>query len=181
MKTQSTQSKPKSALIISVIILLLIVGFIGIYVGVLKKPLFGWPQQYTETTDNIDSQEPTQEEKDTGNQSKSDTIEKGQQPTATDPSSPIQITLTANSLNGDTYQIRYLLEDGINGGVCKLTLTQGSKTVTQEANIQALASSSTCEGFNVSHDSLSPGQWNATLNVESNGRTGTRTDTISIQ
>ncbi len=185
MELQQKRSKRKLTLIIIGVILVVGIAFVGIYVGALKKTLFGWPSEYAarEELNNkqISTDTSTDEERQAGEQAKSDTITKDQQSSETpSPTNPIQITLTANGQNGDIYQLRYLVESSITNGTCKLTLTKGSQTITQEAAIQTLGGSSTCAGFNIAMSSLSSGEWKATTTIVSGDRSGTSTETISI-
>ncbi len=185
MEFQQKHSKRKITLIILGAALAIAIAFVGVYVGALKKPLFGWPKEYAETQElsdkNIDTTAPTDEEKQAGDQAKSDTIEKNQQSTETpSPSNPIQVTLTASGKNGDIYQLRYLIDSSVTSGTCKLTLTKGSQTVAQEAPVQVLGGSSTCAGFNIPISSLSAGDWKAVNTVTGNDRTGTNTEIITI-
>ena len=187
MNFKQNQSKRKIFIISLAIILALGLTFIGVYVGALKKPIFGWPEQYAQNEQlnekDIDTDAPTDEEKQAGNQAKTNTIEENDQQASESPSpstNPLQITMTANGQNGDTYQLRYLLDNAITSGTCKLTLTKGTQTVTQEASVQVLGGSTTCAGFNIQMSSLSSGDWKATTTVTSGDRTGTNTETISI-
>lgn len=185
MEFQQKHSKRKIVLLAFMTLVALGIAFVGVYVGALKKPLFGWPKEYAEAQDldakNVNSDAPSDDEKRAGDQTKASTIEKDQQANeGPAPSKPIQITLTANGRNGDIYQVRYLIESAVTSGVCRLTLTKGSQAFSQEADIQVLGGSSTCAGFNVPFSSLSPGEWEASLTVTSGDRTGVSTETISV-
>lgn len=185
MEMRQKSSKRKVILIALAVTIIVCAGFVGVYVGALKKPLFGWPQEYAQTEElkskDVDTDKPSDDEKQAGDQAKTETIEKDKQSNEPQPSTtPIQVTLTASGRNGDIYQLRYLIDNAITSGACKLTLTKGSQTVTQEAAVQVLGGSSTCAGFNIPMNSVSSGEWKATITVTSGDRNGTSTDTVSI-
>lgn len=95
--------------------------------------------------------------------------------------SNVGVSMTASAQNGSMYQMRFQIDAPTSDGVCTLTLTKDSSTVTKTANVQALAKISTCQGFNVPVDELSPGQWNVNLTYESDQLTGSTATTITIQ
>lgn len=184
MEIHQKHSKRKIILITLAVIIALGISFVGVYVGALKKSIFGWPQEYAQTehleSNGVNMNEPTSNEKAAGDEAKSDTVKKDQEASPTPSTTPIQVTLTASGRNGDIYQVRYLLDNSISEGTCKLALKKGAQVVTQEAAVQVLGGSTTCAGFNVPYSSLSSGQWQATLTVTSGDRTGTSTDTLSL-
>jgi len=88
--------------------------------------------------------------------------------------------ITAASQNDSVLQIRTLIQKVTSKGSCTLTLTSGDQTVTRKAGIQALANSSTCEGFNVPTTDLSQGKWNITIHISSEGQEVTLKKTVEI-
>lgn len=80
----------------------------------------------------------------------------------------VEVTITASSLssNSSVYQIRSIIGLVTASGTCSLTLTNGEKTITKAAAIQALSSDSTCQGFDIPLSELSSGSWSATLRFE---------------
>jgi hypothetical protein len=63
-----------------------------------------------------------------------------------------------------------VIEDG---GICTLTLTQGSATVTVEGPAMPDASTTVCGGLTVPGDRLAAGTWRATLSYASPAHAGT--------
>ena len=131
----------------------------------------------------------TDEQKKDGDKTKSDTINNtdgkpsqggNANETPADPSI-ITVQTTASAQNGSTYQLRYLLESVLSSGECSLILTNGSQTVTKTSKIQALAQSSTCQGFDIPTSELSPGAWEVTMSVSGDGKTGSTSSTIRVQ
>lgn len=58
-----------------------------------------------------------------------------------------------------------------NQGSCSLTLSKGGTTITKTSGVQPLPKSSTCQGFNIPVNEMSPGEWNIDLKVEINNQT----------
>ena len=133
----------------------------------------------------------TDEEKNAGSQAKSSTMNttdtssnssKNSNPsTPTQSTSSVDVQTTASSQNGTTYQLRYLISAVTNDTTCTLTLSNGQTTVTKTAKTQALAQSSTCQGFDIPTSELSPGTWQTTMTVSGGGITGTTASTIKVQ
>jgi hypothetical protein len=133
----------------------------------------------------------TDDEKTAGNQAKSasagtdnkssNSTKDGEASPAAPTSGSVSITMSANAQNGSMYQIRYLINAVASGATCTLTLTKGSATVTKTAPVQALAQSSTCQGFDIPTSELSPGSWQARMALSGGSVTGSTEDTIQIQ
>lgn len=93
--------------------------------------------------------------------------------------SSVIITKTADTIEGGVYRLRYLINT-VGSGTCNLILKKGSATVTKNTNIQALANSSTCQGFDIPVSELSKGAWTASLNVKIGTKTGSLSHTSII-
>jgi hypothetical protein len=94
----------------------------------------------------------------------------------------VTITITSANQNGSTLQIRALIGAVENTGTCTLTLSQtGQQTITKTAGTQALASVSTCQGFDIPTSELSTGVWHVTITYNSPALTGATTKDITIQ
>lgn len=65
-------------------------------------------------------------------------------------------------------------------GACSLTVTNGSKTVTQNAQVVYAPDYSSCAGFSVPISSLGTGTWSISLAVTSGGVTTTKTTTYEV-
>ena len=73
------------------------------------------------------------------------------------------ITITASNQNGSVYQVRTLISVVAREGTCTLKMTRGTETVAKSSGVQAGPSSSTCQGFDVPTEELSPGKWEMTI------------------
>lgn len=95
--------------------------------------------------------------------------------------STVNMSISAANQDGTTVYIRTLIEAVTSSGACTLTMTgPDSKTYTNTAKVQALASSSTCQGFNIPTTSLSKGTWNFTITFENTTQKGSASGTITI-
>lgn len=68
---------------------------------------------------------------------------------------------------------------GYGDGTCNLTVTNGTRTTTQSANVVYQSEYSSCAGFSVPISSVGTGTWSLTLTVTSNGSSASKT--ISAQ
>lgn len=105
----------------------------------------------------------TPEQQKAGNQQKQDIINKDQEAQTTP--TALGVTITAANQNGTVVNIRSLIGTVSTSGTCTLTVANGSATITKTSGIQALAESSTCQGFDIPTTSLPKGTWHATLSV----------------
>ncbi len=178
MKINSTKKRNVKACIgiIIVVFLLAVAGFLY-YTHHFRT----WPFQPSTTdsrTDNgVSYSTSTSEQSKTGNDLK-ETVgdaakngNTGDQPSTT----TIPVTITAVQ-PGSTVYIRANIERVSSTGVCKLTMNgPNGKTYSASAPTQPLASSSTCQGFNVPMSNLVPGVWRISITVEDGSATGTAT------
>ncbi len=93
----------------------------------------------------------------------------------------VQVSITASGQNNSLYQIRALIGALMDDGTCTLVLTQGPNSVTKTATTQALASSSTCRGFDIPVSELGTGQWQLDLSVSSPTLIGSVNSTITVK
>lgn len=94
----------------------------------------------------------------------------------------LTVTITAFNQNGTQVQIRTLINEVSNAGSCTLTLENSDGTkITKSSDIQAQPSSSSCKGFDLTTDELTPGVWKATVNVSIGTLAGSSTKTLTIQ
>lgn len=70
---------------------------------------------------------------------------------------------------------------GYSDGTCKLTVTNGAQTTTQEASVIFQREASLCAGFSVPVDTIGKGRWTLALAVTSNGSTETQTMTQEVK
>ncbi len=178
MKIKHKKKYPIKIIIASVIAIVLVASSF-VYVYALRGNLFGWqaPQSIVNTDKkSIDYGPATPDQKSAGSQTKTNSTSDTPPTPTTIPDSTkksVEVSITSHSQNGSTYQIRTLISALDGTGVCTLTLTSPSQTtVTKTANTQSLASTSTCQGFDVPTSELSAGTWHAVINYSSDSLVG---------
>lgn len=188
MKIKSNRISKKFIIIASIVLLVLFSSAVGAYYFIGSTASNTSP---TDGSDKTNYSAPTEEEKETGDNIKSDTVN----PPATDnPKTPnkdeseddpanstVSVSITSASQNGATLQVRTLVGTVLSSGECTLRLTKSGATVTRTAGVQALASASTCQGFDVPISELSPGEWKLNVSYKNNDLTGTAERTVAIQ
>jgi len=190
MKIVNKKRFPKKFIAISIAVLLL-ASTPFIYVYAFNGNLFGWnnhqsskPKNSTKGIDTINYSPATKEQQDAGNQTKSGSSDTPSAPTPIPNSTKknVQLTITAAQQNGSTLQIRVMIGAVEGAGVCTLTLTSvGQSTVTKTTNSQALASTSTCQGFDIPISELPAGTWRAIIEYNSTALTGSATQDIVVK
>ena len=163
-------------------VVLVLVAIPLTYIYAFNGNLFGWQASKTvinnHSQDTIDYNPATPEQQKAGDQTKSgsnDTLITPSASTGSD-KKDVQVTITAADQNGSTLQIRTLVNAVENTGTCTLTITStGRPTVTETANIQSLANTSTCQGFDIPISELSVGTWNILVGFSSDTLTGSAT------
>jgi hypothetical protein len=169
--------KQKRIFITLALAILLITG-----VGVLVWSTYNIPRSNadyqslttTQNSNDINYDEPTPEQVDTGNTAKQNTINTDKDHAQTNGSSSVPITVSATSVSPEKVSLRFMIE-GLHKGRCSLVLTGPSgATVSVSADTQLLASTSTCKGFDVNTSTLSTGKWIFTMSASfedsSNGK-----------
>ena len=92
-----------------------------------------------------------------------------------------KVEITAAYVNGDTFDIRTLIDRVTASGQCTLSMKSDSgKSYSASVGVQALPSSSTCKGFSVPMSSLSSGVWNITVSYVNDGKTSTASKEVVI-
>lgn len=81
--------------------------------------------------------------------------------------------LTTNRVSNGKLILRVNINQYLSTGICTLTLTSGGNVITKTANIVAVASTSTCEGFDIPVSELSSGSWQININIKSGDKSGT--------
>lgn len=175
----------KKIVIISVATLLLPIGYFGVAYGYSL-----WPFVDTETPTY---QPATQEEIDTGNSIKENNLEDTDKPagdttTLPEPTDPgngekpsVDMEVTATSIDGGYLRVRTLIQTVTNSGMCELILEKpGATPYTLSADVQALANSTTCQGFDIPVSSLSTGTWNMTISFQNETIQASTTKQVTI-
>ena len=187
IKKSNKSTTTKKVLIIGGIIIVL-VAIPLTYVYAFNGNLFGWQKPTTQNTDTdqrfVNYEPATPEQQKAGTTIKSGSTDTSPAPTAIPGSDKknVQITITAANQNKSALQIRTMISAIENTGVCTLTLTStGKPTVTKTANSQALASTSTCQGFDIPISELSFGTWQAVVEYNSTALTGSANQDIVVK
>lgn len=139
------------------------------------------PAKDIQSSDNIDYKPPTPEQVSAGDTTKQDTINTDQTQPQTDSSTPVPIVTSARSITSERVSLRFMIE-GVHEGSCSITLTgPNGAVVSKTARTQPLASTTTCQGFDISTAELSAGKWSFVLNGSfENGRKGQVTGEFSL-
>ena len=166
--------------------------FVAIATGIIVVAMLGWlayaysQQKWpfaTQTTDSatapqntVDYNEPTEDQVSAGVAAKEKVAKDATTP-STEPSSTPTIPVSFTSVQpGETVYIRTLIGAVTSGATCSLTMSgPNSKSYTASTGVQALSSSSTCQGFNVPMSNLAPGNWTITVIVTDGASTGAAT------
>lgn len=175
---------PQKAIIIAAVAALLVISSLT-YVYAFNGNILGWekPRDTIRDTNSVDYGPSTTEQKTSGAQIKTGSTDIQPTPSPVPGSSKknVQLTITVANQNGSTLQVRILIGTVENTGQCTLILTKsGQQTITKTAGIQALASTSTCQGFDIPTSELSVGTWQLSVSYDSTSLTGTsdKTDVI---
>lgn len=82
--------------------------------------------------------------------------------------------ITYSAVSGENLSIRVSIDQTLDSGACKLTLTSGSAMyMTEAAVIQSGATTSSCEGFDVPLAELTAGsEWDISIAIASGDKTG---------
>lgn len=99
-----------------------------------------------------------------------------------DPNDSEEITgyISYAAINYDHLSIRLTINQYLSSGTCNLTMTSGGTTVTRSADIDASASTSTCQGFDIPLSDLPSGAWQITVRITADGKSGTITGEASV-
>ena len=168
--TNKKTSLKKPLLITAAVILILGLACV-VYVYGLKGSIFGWSTSHSQITpNNNDAGAATSKPIGTGasqpTPSKTPNSSEQTQAPATQPdgSRLVDLSITSTSQTSSNYHIGVIIYSVEGNGTCTLTLSrQGYTTLSQTVGIQALASSTTCKGFDIPMSQLSAGTWRASI------------------
>jgi hypothetical protein len=167
MKLKQKNFFTKKKIITTVLALVLISGG-GAYAFFATHPSIETQDSKSQSADKKDktetnTQPATTQQIQAGENQKQDILNKDQA-SPTTPSS-LTVTITAANQNGNVVNIRSLINTVSNSGNCTLTITNGTSTTTLSSDLQALADSSTCKGFDVPASSLPKGTWHIVVDA----------------
>lgn len=178
MKITNKKRLSKKAILIIIVIflLLLTLGFISYtYTNNIFHPEKSSVNQPAKS--NVINYGPaTNDQKNAGTQVKTGTNEAPSSPTSIPNSDKkyVETQITAVNQNSSILQIRTLIGIIDSTGTCTLTMTsEGQSTITKTANTQPLASTSTCQGFDIPMSELSVGTWHIVIDYTSDKLIGT--------
>ena len=138
----------------------------------------------TVTPTSVDDAQKTPEEPETPEPTETSTEDpkKQTQNEGSDPNSSKTLTgaLTRADVTNNKLIIRVNIDQYLSGGSCALTLTSGSKTYTDVANITDAASTSTCAGFDIPVEKLSSGSWSISIKITSGDKEGTISGKVTV-
>lgn len=185
-RLQKQKKSIKKILLISGGIALLIAGTIGAMALTSTGPFSKTGttnDSSTNTSSSTDESDQTPVT-DPGNQKEDEPTEKtptNNQPTDEPEKDTLVASITAANQGDSTFQVRTLIESVDTSGTCSLTATKGTKKITKSSGIQALASSSTCKGFDIPLSELSNGEWKLSITINASSKKATLTKVIEIK
>lgn len=95
--------------------------------------------------------------------------------------STVSMSITKSDSSNGTLIIRTSIQTVSSAGTCTLSMTgPNGKTYTASSKVQALPSSSTCQGFDLPLSSLSSGSWKIVINFENDTVKASVTETKTL-
>lgn len=90
------------------------------------------------------------------------------------------VGFTAVNQMENNLQVRVLIDKIIPESTCRLILSNGSQQVIETTVTVAMASNSTCQGFDVPLEEISPGSWEVRVQIDSQGQVKETVTNIEI-
>lgn len=179
MKVKTNTRRKRTVLLLGSIgaLLLLTAGLVAAYMIFTPKDEAS-PASSSEEVPSQGTNSPTTTSPSKGGQQTSTPSESGENAGGSGDS--VQMDITAANVNAESLQVRVLIQAVWSSGVCTLTLTNGNSSVTKQASVQALASSATCQGFDVPMAELSSGTWTVRVSAAHDGQTTSTEQQITI-
>ena len=162
------------------LILLVIVGALFVTKEIIVHRIENEEEKLPETfqEDNKTGKEEKKEDKKTEDNANKPEETEEKTPTqgfdGEDPNIKNELTgiITTARVSEENLIIRVEIDQFLTSGTCKLVLSKGENTYSEDANIFADASTSTCEGFNIPVSKLEDGNWKIRIELSSNSKTG---------
>jgi hypothetical protein len=185
---QAIKSRKISRKKILLVVLALVVLTTGSGVFAYTQKIGPFSEVVTQQTgQEINFNEPTEDQIEAGEETKEAAVNDQSKPATTTPSSSgvanpapgkeVVVEITGRNRTGSTLTVKTLIQEVNASGTCTLTLTKaGQKTITKIAKVQALPSSSTCEGFTV--EGLTSGEWNLKIDYKSATSSGSVSEKV---
>lgn len=185
---QSNNTKRNILISIGVLVLLATIGIAAAYqykVGPFMPNV----------DDSINLDKPSEDELKAGSDAKQRTVDsdENKNQTGSDPApepQPIENSdkksvhaeITAANQDESFLHVRTLIQTVASSGTCTLVMTgPQAKTYTATAAIQPLPSSSTCKGFDIPLDNLSPGAWTIKIDFNNDELTASTSKEVIIE
>lgn len=93
----------------------------------------------------------------------------------------VNASITYIQQDSASLRIGTVIEAVASSGTCTLNLTKDNKTVTRTSEIQAMASTSTCKGFEIPLPELSIGTWSIKIDITLSSKQAHLSDTYTIK
>ena len=168
---QQKTNQKKTAIIVSIIILLIASLVIGYYVW------FRPDQKNDITNDSIDTNSTTNNEKtDQSTHNREAEKDPVQNDSDTIDQTSLSGYITAKNIVNENLQIRLQIEQYLTSGTCKITIGNYSEQV----NVISNPSSSTCSGWDIPINKLRKGTQNIIIEIISGDNTLTISDEVTI-
>lgn len=185
MKIAKTKHTTNNKKIIVIIIAAVVILGIG---GTVSAYYLLSQDQKTESTEapaieeynrnDVDLNESSNEQQQAGEDIKKDSVDKDE----SQQNGSLSVSFTAVNQSDNSLQVRANISSLTSNGTCELSLTGPNGTVvTKSSGVQALASNSTCQGFDIPLSELSKGSWTVKLKVTTNNVTGEVSQTTEIR
>lgn len=176
------KTNQKSKYIIITIVVLLLAGVAGFLIcqKILPQP----SQEDNKNTFSI-SAEQSEPKLEQSSQDSKDDESGGKTPIQYEGENPNKAAELSGSINsarvtGDNLVIRVNIDQFLSNGTCDLTLASGDKKFTSSTDIEAMVSTSTCDGFSIPVSKLSSGKWNIKIKLSSGDKIGEITGEAEI-
>lgn len=182
----AANSTKRMRIISLLLVILILLAFSGFYIysAFIQK-------QQDNTTDSTNKNQElnlkpaTEDQKNTGNQIKSNNSSDTPPKPVNIPNSDkksVQMNITAINQTDSLLQTRVLINAVDSNGQCKITITNSSNTIIEETvEIQSQATISTCKGFDIPMSKLSKGLWNIKIDYTSDNYTSSVTKEYTIE
>lgn len=172
----------KKKMIIAVGTFVVLLGVAAIYFVYKNRPTT--PATTPTTQKPINYTPPTNDEKTAGDQIKKQELDSQKQTSDGSNNTPstVPLVITSTSQSSGMVYIRVIIQEVTSTGSCTLSMSNSSGgTYTATSPVQSMASSSTCEGFNVPVSKLSQGSWDINIKYTNGTSSGVASGSITIQ
>ncbi len=184
------QSSSKKIVLIIVAILVIICG------GAAAMAYYKVGPFASKSTDSVNLDRPTDDQVKAGSSAKAQTADSDSKssstgsdplPSPTPASTPggkstVGMDITAANQNSSTLQVRTLIQTISSTGECILKMSGPSgKAYSASASVHAIASSTTCEGFDIPMSSLSAGSWKISISFENDSLAASASREVTLQ